>query len=421
MNVSAATLSDESRDSAAAAADAARRMNWASTRAPRTQPRSSKPGTPGPVATSRSRSSGRKPARLAGGCSRRMLNRRETTAVASAKAAMARKDPRSCQRAAISSSAIQIVADAANQVVTGWPRTTLAPHPTMMTATASVTRLSQRTELSIAIDLVYETFMDDSLSGRRWKARDGWRAAPKDGRPCTIRQGPARDLVFTGEPDARLRARVSQKSVETAYAVRVTGDAVVKADDHHSPALRALLVELVELVAQRLLVRRRAPADEGEGNDVVEMKRIRDRHEVAALQRHDERLVAARLVNVVQEAEALQNVQGSRRIAHPVRVPAYRLLAGGLYDAFHSVGDEAAFCVRVQRVAVLPGAAVRGRLVSAPHDLARQVGGFIDRAADHERRHLDPVLVEQVEEPRDSFVDAVLEEGIGGQIGDAML
>src|SRR3989442_1485056 len=223
--------------------------------------------------------------------------------------------------------------------------------------------------------------MSNSLSGRPWKARDGWRVAPQDGRPGTIRQRPARDLVFTGEPDARLRARVRHESVERAHPVRVTGDAVVKADDHHSPALRAFLVELVEL---------------------------------AALQRHDERLVAARLVDVVQESEALQNVQGSRRIAHPVRVPADGLLAGGLYNAFHAVRDEPTFRVRVERVAVLPCTAVRGSLMSTLDDLARQVGGLIDRAADHERRHLDSVLVEQLEEPRDSFVDAVLEEGIGG-------
>src|SRR6266436_3528093 len=153
MNISAEALSDVSRESTDAARDAARNTNWTNTRAPRNQPRSSKPGTPGPVATSKSRSSGRKPAILAGGFKLRMLNKRETTAVASANAAMAMKEPRSCQRADINSSAIQIVADAANQAVTGWPRTTLAPHPIMMTATASVTRLSQRTELSIAIDL----------------------------------------------------------------------------------------------------------------------------------------------------------------------------------------------------------------------------------------------------------------------------
>src|ERR1700730_2848624 len=119
MNVRADSLSDTSRESDDAATDAARSRNWMNTRAPRNQPRISKPGTPGPVATSRSRSSGFKPAISAGGFKRRMLNKRETTAVASANAAMAMKEPRSCQRAAINSSAIQIAADAANQAVTG--------------------------------------------------------------------------------------------------------------------------------------------------------------------------------------------------------------------------------------------------------------------------------------------------------------
>src|SRR6266478_7724171 len=143
MNVSAATLSDDSR--------AARRTNWTNTSAPRNQPRSSKPGTPGPVATKRSRSSGFKPSMLAGGFKRRMLNRRATTAVASADAAMAVKEPRSCQNADSNSSAIQIVADAVNHVVTGWRRTTLKPHPIMMIATANVTRLNQRAQSSMLI------------------------------------------------------------------------------------------------------------------------------------------------------------------------------------------------------------------------------------------------------------------------------
>jgi hypothetical protein len=73
-----------------------------------------------------------------------MLNKRETTAVANASAAMAVKEPRSCQKADINNSAIQIVTDAANHAVTGWPRMTLKPHPTMMITTAKVTRLSQR-------------------------------------------------------------------------------------------------------------------------------------------------------------------------------------------------------------------------------------------------------------------------------------
>src|ERR1700738_2792011 len=151
MNVRANSLSDIFGESDDAATDAARRMNRANTRAPRNQPRISKPGTPGPVATSWSRSSGFKPAISAGGFRRRMLNKRETTAAASANAAIAGKEPRSCQVADISNSAIQIMVDAENQAVTGCVKMTNKPHPIMMIATAKVTRLSQRAELSILI------------------------------------------------------------------------------------------------------------------------------------------------------------------------------------------------------------------------------------------------------------------------------
>src|SRR6267142_7222573 len=163
MNVRADSLSDSFGESDDAATDAARRINWTNTRAPRNQPRIAKPGTPGPVATSRSRSSGFKSAMLAGGFKRRMLNKRETTAVASANAAMAVKEPRNCQIAEINNSTIQIVVDAANHAVTGWLRMTLRPHPIMMIATAKVTRLSQRAELSILIAPVPPVYFDWSV------------------------------------------------------------------------------------------------------------------------------------------------------------------------------------------------------------------------------------------------------------------
>src|SRR5258708_16072463 len=129
MNIRAESLGDASRESDDAATEAARRINWMNTSAPRNQPRGSKPGTPGPVATSRSRSSGFKPAMLAGGFKRRMLNKRETTAVDSANAAMDVKEPRSCQIADINNSAMQTLADAANQPLTGWGKIAPKPHP----------------------------------------------------------------------------------------------------------------------------------------------------------------------------------------------------------------------------------------------------------------------------------------------------
>src|SRR5882757_3810901 len=160
MNVRANSLSDIFGESDDAATDAARRMNWTNTRAPRNQPKIAKPGTPGPVATSRSRSSGFKPAISAGGFRRRMLNKREATAVASASAATAGKEPRSCQIADINNCAIQTMLDMANHVVTGWVKMTLKPHPIMMIATAKVTRLSQRAALSMLIAAVPLLYFD---------------------------------------------------------------------------------------------------------------------------------------------------------------------------------------------------------------------------------------------------------------------
>jgi hypothetical protein len=55
------------------------------------------------------------------------------------------------------------------------------------------------------------------------------------------------------------------------------------------------------------------------------------------------------------------------------------------------------------------------------HDLGRQFWMFVDRLADHERGHLDAVLVEQLEHPRDALAHAVLVERVLRQVGVARL
>src|ERR1700692_3340850 len=101
------------------------------------------------------------------------------------------------------------------------------------------------------------------------------------------------------------------------------------------------------------------------------MKRVRNGDELAALELHDEWLVAAWFVDVIHEAQALQNVEGPRRMAHPIGVPADRLLTGGLFNAFHPIGNKAALCVGIERVAVLPSASVRGCFMPTFDDFAR--------------------------------------------------
>ncbi len=71
------------------------------------------------------------------------------------------------------------------------------------------------------------------------------------------------------------------------------------------------------------------------------MKGVGNGHEVPSAHRDDERLVVARLVDVIEEAQILQRLQDVDGVAHPVGVPADRRLARDLLDRLDAVGDEA--------------------------------------------------------------------------------
>ena len=107
----------------------------------------------------------------------------------------------------------------------------------------------------------------------------------------------------------------------------------------------AFLVKLIEFIAQRLLVGGRIPALEREGDDVVHVEGIGNGHKVPPSHRDDERFVVARLVDVIEETEILQRLQDVNGVAHPVGVPAERLLAGDLLDRLDTVCDEAFFLI----------------------------------------------------------------------------
>ena len=91
--------------------------------------------------------------------------------------------------------------------------------------------------------------------------------------------------------------------------------------------------------------------------------------EVPSAHRDDERLVVARLVDVIEEAEILQRLQDVDGVAHPVGVPADRLLAGDLLDRLDAVGDEALLFIARKLIGIVPHPAVSGRLMTASHDL----------------------------------------------------
>src|SRR5260370_2650852 len=130
-------------------------------------------------------------------------------------------------------------------------------------------------------------------SCRPGEARYVRRAAFDDGRVGAMIERPAGDLVFPSEPDALLALRVGKEAVEGANPAGVAGDAVVQADHHHAPPMRAFLVKLVEFIAQRLLVRGRLPALEREGDDLVHVEGGRDGPKVPSAHREDDRSVWA--------------------------------------------------------------------------------------------------------------------------------
>src|ERR1700738_1069812 len=157
-----------------------------------------------------------------------------------------------------------------------------------------------------------------SRSGRTGEIR---RAAIDDGSSGAIGQCVAGDFILAGKPDARLALRVAKESIERTHPAGMAGDAVMKADHHHAPARGAFFVELVELVAQRLLVSGGIPALERKRDNVVHVESIGNGDEVASAHRNDERLVMAWLVDMIEEAEGLQGLQNVGRVGHPVGIP----------------------------------------------------------------------------------------------------
>jgi hypothetical protein len=92
------------------------------------------------------------------------------------------------------------------------------------------------------------------------------------------------------------------------------------------------------------------------------------------------------------------------------------LLAGRLVNRLDRRGDEAPLGVAVEKVAVLPRATMGGCLVPAPDYLAGELRRLVDALTDHEGTELHMMLVREVQEARNTLVDAVLKEAAGAVI-----
>src|SRR5260221_2632667 len=129
------------------------------------------------------------------------------------------------------------------------------------------------------------------------------RRTPTDNRRAgAVGQHVAGDLVLPREPDILLALRIGEEAVKGSNPAGAAGDAIVQADHHHAPSMRALFVKLIELVAQRLFVGGRIPTDEGKGDDVVHVEGVGDGDEIPPAYRDNERLVVAWFVDVINKA-----------------------------------------------------------------------------------------------------------------------
>src|SRR3712207_1688178 len=95
------------------------------------------------------------------------------------------------------------------------------------------------------------------LGSESWKTRLGGRAPAYNRGKLTLRQRPTGNLILPGEPDALVALCVFEEAVEGANPIGMATKPVVHADHHHPTPGRSLGVELVKLIAQRLLVGKR--------------------------------------------------------------------------------------------------------------------------------------------------------------------
>lgn len=120
---------------------------------------------------------------------------------------------------------------------------------------------------------------------------------------------------------------------------------------------------------------------------------------------------------MVGVAQFLQQRQGVRSTPQPVAVVAGRALASDLLDHVCRFLDELALLWAAHCILRTPARAMAGSFVAALHDVPGQRWLALRRFTDHVRRHLDVVLVPQVEHAWHAFPVAVGKPGIGSQVG----
>src|SRR5260370_14402930 len=123
---------------------------------------------------------------------------------------------------------------------------------------------------------------------------------------------------------------------------------------------------------------------------------------------HQERLVAAYVVNVVDEAERLKNFERTGCAAQPESVEAHRPRTSCPHNALDTLLIGGALFFRSHRKLCGPGLPVSGCFVPTLNNLFCECGVEVHSCAHHMGSDLDLTTVKNVEEPRQTFLEAVV-------------
>src|SRR6266851_5543677 len=230
-------------------------------------------------------------------------------------------------------------------------------------------------------------------------------------------QGKARNLIFAHECDARMGLSVDDELFEHLRAGRATGDTIVRAHRHHAPPRSGLGIERVELHLEIVSIHGRAEVPSLIVHDVVHVECVGHDSKWFVAHVNQERLVAAYVVSVVDEAERLKNLQGMRSAAQPESVEADWPRTGRSLDALDTLLIRDALFFRSHGELCSPGLPVSGCFVPTLNDLFCERRVQVDRCADHMGSDLDLATVKDFEEPRQTLLVAESYHLLAGRSG----
>src|SRR5258708_2323580 len=150
-------------------------------------------------------------------------------------------------------------------------------------------------------------------------------------------QGKARNLIFTHECDARMGLRIDDELFEHLSARRAAGDAIVRANGHHPTTCSRLGIERIKFRLEIVSIHCRAEVPDFVVHNVIHVECVGHNGKWFVVHVNHEGLVAADVVNVVDEAERLKNLQGMRSAAQPESIEADWPRAGCSLDAFNAL------------------------------------------------------------------------------------